>query len=265
MAEQGKVPPRKEAAARNRSGGPARNRPTKRGSRGVPRKYLYSGVGALIIAVIVVIVVVTSAGGSSSNAVNTHQAAIDYTLPNGTKVYGGLGPENVPLEVGPQLAPPNAGLTGATIDGIQCNANEQLVYHHHVHLAIFVNGKPYSVPLGVGMVPTVQVSQSPQGPFADGSTKCLYWTHVHAQDGIIHIESPEARNFQLGQVMDIWHVPLSATRLGSFTGKVTATVDGVPWTTDVRQIPLAEHTQIVLNVGGPVISPPPISWNGTGL
>lgn len=63
----------------------------------------------------------------------------------------------------------------------------------------------------------------------------------------------------------IWHVPLSATRLGSFTGKVTATVNGVPWTTDVRQIPLEEHTQIVLNLGGPLISPPPISWSGTGL
>ncbi len=264
MAEQqNKVPPRKAASARSRSGGPARNRPTKRGSRGFPRKYLYSGAGVVVIAVIVVIALISS--GGSSSGVNRHQAAIDYSLTSGSKVYGGLGPENVPLETGPQLAPANAGLTGATIDGIQCSSTEQLVYHHHVHLALFVNGKPYSVPLGVGMVPTVQVSQTPQGPFADGSTKCLYWMHVHAQDGIIHIESPEVRNFQLGQFMDIWHVPLTSTKLGSFTGKVTATVNGVPWSGDLRQIPLTEHAQIVVNLGAPVVTPPPISWTGTGL
>ncbi len=269
MAEQkSKVPPRNQAAARARNGGRphagGRNRPTKRGGRGFPRRYLYGLAGIVAVAVVVVIVVVTTTGGSASG-VNKRQAALNYTLPGGVKVYGGLGPEGVPLELGPQLAPANAGLTGATIDGIQCSSTEQLVYHHHVHLAIFVDGKPYSVPLGVGMVPPAQVSESAQGPFADGSAKCLYWTHVHAQDGIVHIESPEVRNFELGQVMDIWHVPLSPTQLGSYHGRVTATVNGVPWTGDPRQIALTEHAQIVINVGAPVIKPPAINWSGTGL
>ena len=140
-----------------------------------------------------------------------------------------------------------------------------MAYHHHVHLAIFVDGKPYSVPLGIGFVPPAQVTQSPQGAFAEGSPTCLYWLHVHAADGIVHIESPEVRTFQLGQLMDIWHVPISATQLGTYTGNVTATLNGVPWTGELRQIPLDEHAQIVLNVGGPVVTPPPISWSGTGL
>ena len=265
MAEQqSKVPPRKEAAAaRNRPGGPARNRPTKRGKRGFPRKYLYGGAALIIIAVIVVAIVAST--GGSSKSVDHHSAAINYSLPNGTKVYGALGPENVPIEVGPQLASPNAGLTGATIDGIQCGSTEQVAYHHHVHVALFVDGKPYSVPLGVGFVPPAQVTQSSQGPFAEASPTCLYWLHVHAQDGIVHIESPEARTFELGQVMDIWHVTLSPTQLGTYTGKVTATVNGVPWSGDPRQIPLDEHAQIVINVGGPVVNPPAISWSGTGL
>lgn len=264
MAEQqNKVPPRKAASARSRSGGPARNRPTKRGSRGFPRKYLYSGAGVVVIAVIVVIALISS--GGSSSGVNRHQAAIDYSLTSGSKVYGGLGPENVPLETGPQLAPANAGLTGATIDGIQCGSTEQVAYHHHFHLALFVDGKPYSVPLGIGFVPPAQVTQSSQGPFAEASPTCLYWLHVHAQDGIVHIESPEARTFQLGQVMDIWHVTLSPSQLGSYTGKVTATVNGVPWGGDPRQIPLDEHAQVVVNVGGPAVNPPAISWSGTGL
>jgi hypothetical protein len=46
---------------------------------------------------------------------------------------------------------------------------------------------------------------------------------------------------------------------------VTATVDGKAWTGDPSQIPLNNHTQIVLNLGGPIVTPPPITWSGTGL
>lgn len=219
-------------------------------------------VGVVLIAVVVILV---SSGGGSSNKVNTKQPAINYTLPNGIKVYGKLGPENVPLEVGPQLAVANAGLTGQPIDGIQCNSSEQLAYHHHVHLSIFINGAPRSVPLGVGMVPPAEVQQSAQGNFAVGSATCLYWTHVHAQDGIIHLESPLAKNFEVGQIFGVWNQPLSSTQIGPYKGHVTATVNGVPWTGDPSQIALTEHAEIVLNLGTPVISPPPIDWSGTGL
>lgn len=259
--QQSKVPPRSAAATRRNGGrppAPPRKRPTKRGRRGFPRRYLY-GIAALVVAAAVVVAVLVATSGSSKGP-----SAANYSLADGTKVYGPLGPEKVPMEVGPALAPANTGLTGATIDGIQCSSSEQLVYHHHVHLAFFVDGKPYSMPYGVGMVPPLQVSQSPQGAFADGGT-CLYWTHVHAQDGVVHIESPEVRNFQLGQVMDIWHVAIGNDQLGSYKGKVTATVNGKPWTGDLRQIPLTEHAQIVVNVGGPVVSPPPINWGPTGL
>lgn len=211
------------------------------------------------------IALLVGAFNRGSNSINKNQPAINYTLADGTKVYGSLGPEGVPLELGPQLANPNTGLTGTTIDGIQCLAREQLVYHHHIHLAIFVNGKPFAVPLGTGMVAPVTVEQTTVGEFAEGSQSCLYWLHVHATDGIVHIESPEARNFELGQFFDIWHVPLSATEIGANQGTVTATVNGQPWTEDPSAIPLTEHAQIVLNVGTPVVAPPAISWRGTQL
>jgi len=134
-----------------------------------------------------------------------------------------------------------------------------------VHVAIFINGKPYSIPLGVGIAPTVQVANTPQGQFAQSSSNCFYWLHVHAQDGIVHIESPQPKTFELAQVFGIWHQPLSATQIGSFHGPVTATVNGKAWTGDPTQIPLNEHDQIVLNLGTPIITPPPISWTNTGL
>lgn len=253
------APPRRPARP------PAGRSQATRGTRTTvgwsPRFLLLSAL--LLIAVVVALLVGVFNG--SSNSINKNQRAVDYTLPNGTKVYGSLGPEGVPLEQGSPLASPNAGLTGATIDGIQCLAREQLVYHHHIHLSIFVNGKPFSVPLGTGMVAPVIVQNTTVGEFAEGSQSCLYWLHVHAQDGIVHIESPEVRNFELGQFFDIWHVPLSSTEIGTNQGTVAATVNGQPWTDDPTAIPLTEHAQIVLNVGTPVVTPPPISWRGTQL
>src|ERR687884_1193185 len=84
-----------------------------------------------------------------------------------------------------------------TIDGIQCNAAEQLVFHNHAHLDIFINGQPYTIPSQVGIVPA----------------KCIYWLHTHDDSGIIHIESPVTRNFTLGQFFDIWNRKFSNTQI----------------------------------------------------
>jgi hypothetical protein len=68
------------------------------------------------------------------------------------------------------------------IDNIKCEVIEHLTFHIHAHLDIFINGKPYIVPSQIGIVPN----------------KCLYWMHTHDDTGVIHIESPENRNFTLG-------------------------------------------------------------------
>jgi hypothetical protein len=266
-----KIPPRSKGGAA-RSGSrpvpprPPRKPPGRRRRGGSSRKSFYAliaGVGAALVAVIALVLVSTS-GGSTTTA-DKNQAAVNYTTPAGVKVYGSLGPENVPLQLGAQLAAPNTGLTGAPIAGLQCNTTEQLTYHDHAHLAIFINGQPRSIPLAVGMVAPASVQQSAQGDFATGSPTCLYWLHVHAQDGVVHIESPTPKVYELAQFFAVWHVPLTANQIGSYKGTVSATVDGKPWTGNPEQIPLKEHTQIVLNLGGPAVNPPPISWTGTGL
>ena len=256
---------RKQAVANGRRERPPRPVGTRSRARqpGRRRRRAAAEIAAVLLVAGAITAFATSWGPSSTGAPSSQ--AVGFATPAGIPVYGPLGPEKVPLEIGPALAPPNVGLTGATIDGIGCNASEQLVYHHHVHLAIFVDGRPYSLPLGVGMVAPVIAEDTPAGEFALGSQRCLYWAHVHAQDGIVHIESPEARAFTLGQVMDIWHVVLAPGQLGSFSGVVTATVNGQPWPGNPASIPLDQHAQIVLNVGAPIIAPPPISWAGTGL
>ena len=64
----------------------------------------------------------------------------------------------------------------------------RLVLHVHTHLTIFVNGKAQVIPYGIG-IPGFQAVSTAQGPFVQTGS-CFYWLHVHANDGIIHIESP---------------------------------------------------------------------------
>lgn len=184
---------------------------------------------------------------------------------NGQPVYGALGPEGVPLETGPPLAPPSATVTGQAVDGVSCNTTEQLAYHHHVHLIVFVNGVAQSLPLGIGIMPQVGLEQTPQGPFAVSSTNCFYWLHVHAADGVIHVESPMATTFTLGQAFGVYGQPLGRNQVGPAQGPMTTTINGVPFSGDPANIPLNERDQIVINVGGPAVVPPPIDWSPTQL
>lgn len=176
---------------------------------------------------------------------------------------GAFGPEGIPLQTGTPLASIAGAASGETVDGIQCEAFEQVTYHIHAHLAVFVNGAPRSIPYGIGVV-TPAVTQTTQGPFAQ-ATRCYYWLHTHAGDGIIHVESPTRRQYTLGDFFAIWRQPLSGQRVGPATGTVTAYVNGVRYTGDPRGIVLTEHSDIQLDVGTPIVSPAPVNWSTAQL
>jgi hypothetical protein len=176
---------------------------------------------------------------------------------------GALGPEGIPLQTGTPLASIADAASGETVDGIRCEASEQPTYHIHSHLAVFVNGTPRSIPYGIGVV-TPAVTQTAQGPFAQ-ATRCYYWLHAHASDGIIHVESPTQRQYTLGDFFDIWRQPLSGQQVGPATGTVTAYVNGVRYTGDPRGIVLTEHSDIQLDVGTPIVSPAPVDWSTSQL
>jgi hypothetical protein len=126
-----------------------------------------------------------------------------------------------------------------TIDGIQCNAAEQLVFHNHAHLDIFINGQPFTVPSQVGIIPG----------------KCIYWLHTHDDSGIVHIESPVTRNFTLGQFFDIWKKQFSNVQIfdnvANATNPMSVYVNGNKINTDTnyRNINLNAHDQIAIVFG----------------
>jgi hypothetical protein len=176
---------------------------------------------------------------------------------------GRLGPENVPLRVVPALAPASSPAPGQKIDRIACASLEQLAFHIHAHLAIFVRGTQRQVPYGVGIAPPLRIDRTPVGDFALAGA-CFTWLHTHAGDGIIHIESPVTRTYTLGEFFDIWNQPLTSNRVGPASGAVTAFFDGRHYLGNPRTIPLLAHAQIQLDVGRPLVAPESIHFP-TGL
>jgi hypothetical protein len=170
-----------------------------------------------------------------------------------------LGPEDVPIPQGPALAGTRLVAVGEQIDGIACQASEQVLFHIHAHLTIFVRGVARHVPAGIGIAPPYQVEATPQGAFVGGAS-CFMWLHTHAADGIIHTESPVQRTYRLGEFFDLWGQPLSRNRVGPAHGRVTALFNGQVFTGNPREIPLLAHAQIQLEVGRPLLAPEKIAF-----
>ena len=217
------------------------------------------------MVLLVIVLIVVLATSSSNNPQSTKTAADVKTTPIPASLQmipvppTTAGPEDIPIPKGVKLATLSTSATGQPVDGIQCNAGEQTVTHVHTHLTVFVNGKARVIPYGVG-IPGFQAVSTPEGPFVETGS-CFYWLHTHANDGILHVESPSStETFTLGQFFAEWGIPLSSTQIGSVTGKQTVffTAPGKKvgiYKGNPANLPLGSHYQIQINVGTPVVKP----------
>jgi hypothetical protein len=217
----------------------------------VRRRQLWplSGAGLSLLTVAVV-------GAGVAIAVALHGSG----SPTGNAPFG--TPLAAPTPTPAVLAPVSTTVTGQPIDDIQCLGSEQLVFHIHAHLAVYVGGSPRTVPEGIGILPPRQETQVAGLPTVI-SGSCFYWLHSHTPDGIIHIESPLQRTYTLGNWFDIWGIPLDATHVGPATGTVVAYLNRQVYSGDIRAIPLDAHNLIQLDVNGNV-APAPFTFP-TGL
>jgi hypothetical protein len=230
------------------------------------RRNWLAGIGAavvVIIAAVAITLAVTSRSGKSPSAAGgTPKLKLASLSTLGTlkpaPAPGPKGPEGVPVPAGTALAGTATGATGKPVDRISCDTSEQLVFHIHAHLAVFVNGAARQVPAGIG-IPGAQAQNTPAGPFIATGT-CFYWLHTHAADGIIHIESPVHRTFTLGNLFDIWGQPLGMGQVGPARGPVTAIYNGQVYLGNPRDIPLEKNAQIQLQVGKPLVAAVSISF-----
>jgi len=203
---------------------PQRRRDPKGPSRFADRRsaWILGAVAVVALIAAAVIAVVVTRGGSSTAAV----------VPDQSQLVG--------LQTGP--APWNPGLDTLPdrLDavGVHALTNEGQVLHIHQHLDIFVNGKHEPVPQGVGIY---------AGQF-------LTELHTHDPTGIIHVESPVAKHFDLGQFFGVWGVRLNARCIGGYCDPLTpwtVYVNGQPYTGNPAELVLGEHQEIAFVIGTP--------------
>jgi hypothetical protein len=239
--------PTETVAAGSQAGRPepgstmAAHRQVQRQQRARQRRIrILIGVPTAVVVIAVVAVVAVLAArthGPGSSAASSAMAAAERTGASGLN--------------GPVLAGLDSAAQGATVNGIQCQSNEQTVYHIHAHLAVFVNGAQRSVPYGIG-IPGGTATQQPSGGPYVGSGTCFYWLHTHDQSGVIHIESPVQKLYTLGDFFGVWGQPLAAGQVGAAKGTLTGYVNGTRYTGDPRAITLNAHTLIQLDIGANV-------------
>jgi hypothetical protein len=126
-----------------------------------------------------------------------------------------------------------------------------------VHLELFANGRVVVVPAGIGVA----------APFVRGLRGivpggCTYPARTLTPAGIVEVA--RGARLTLGDLFRLWGAPLGRTRLAGFESRrpLRAFVGGRAWRGDARSIPLAPHTQIVLELGAYV--PPHRSFRFPG-
>ncbi len=132
---------------------------------------------------------------------------------------------------------------GATVNGVGCDQQEQNLLHTHSHLAIYINGQSVPLPANIGI---------------ESDNSCLYWLHTHDTTGVIHVESPQNRQFTLGNFFDVWGKQFQQLQyppeLNQTDGWVVY-VNGKPYNGNFRNILLAPHTLITLAFQSPNAKP----------
>jgi hypothetical protein len=121
--------------------------------------------------------------------------------------------------------------------GLKALSQEQLVYHIHQHLDIYLNGKHLVVPQCIGIL---------------GCYKhFIYLTelHTHNPDGVIHNESETSRNYTLGQFFAEWGVFLNKQCVGAYCQGYTWYVNGKRMTGNPQDLVLTKHLVIVIAIG----------------
>jgi hypothetical protein len=211
-------------------------------ARAARRRRIPIIVGALVgIAALAGVGVAVGTHGGGSKHGDGKLATFPTPAPTDT------GPEGITPEGGTVLAGLTDAAGGDDVDGVKCEATEQVAYHIHAHLAVFVNGAERPVPAGIGVEPPV-VRNTSDGPFASAG-RCYYWLHTHAIDGVIHVESPTQTTYTLGQFFALWGQTLNSTDVAGQTGPQTIFVDGKPFTGNPADIPLNSREAIQIDVG----------------
>jgi len=122
--------------------------------------------------------------------------------------------------------------------GLPALQQEGTVLHTHQHLDIFINGNQLTIPANIGI---------------DDAKGFISPIHTHDETGIMHVESPVAEKFYLGQFFDIWGVRLTSSCIGEYcadkNNSLKIFINGTLFNGDPRAIELQVHQEIAITYG----------------
>lgn len=120
--------------------------------------------------------------------------------------------------------------------GLDSLSAEGTALHIHQHLDIQVNGADISIPEHIGI-----------------GTSFISPIHTHDNTGIIHVESPVAKDFTLGQFFDEWGITFNDNCLANYCAdnshKLLVAVNGNKVDKNYHDIVLKAHQEIQIWYG----------------
>ena len=112
---------------------------------------------------------------------------------------------------------PGAAARSTREVAMSCTLDMYTQFHIHPRLTTVVNGEPQTVPASIGI-----------------TLGCMHPIHTHDASGSIHVESPEQRDFTLGDFFAVWGQAFNKNEISTSGGdyktdanhEIVMTVDG---------------------------------------
>ena len=160
-------------------------------------------------------------------------------------IHHPAGP-GLPKRGSPPWSRPADTAVGAHLAGLTMSGAAGEVTRYYLHLDVFVNNKRVTVPAYLGV---------------DRGTGAISALHTWDSSGVVQVESNAAApRYTLGQLFDVWQVPLSSTQLGglqtSRRNSLSVYVNGQKVRGDPRSVTLAPQQEIAIVFGAGPSSPP---------
>jgi len=151
-----------------------------------------------------------------------------------------------PIATGPRYQLPAAGRpvqSARPVGDLICRPDRRV--RRMAHVELFVHGRAVLFPAGIGIAPPLTGS----GSGRVGGGLCSYPLSTHDPTGVIDMSG--FRRYTLFQLFQVWGQRLGAHRLLSFRSAVPvrAWVDGRRRRGPVRDIPLRDRSEIVVELG----------------
>jgi hypothetical protein len=191
-------------------------------------------------AAVAAVALAVGVGLAGCGAAATTRTSASAGAGGGGDVPPALVREARPIGRGRRFHPPARGpVVGACRRGLGRRAG--------VHVEVFGADRVVLLAAGIGVRPPVRLDA---GRIV--AARCFGALVTVDPTGVVLVRS--GARLTLADLFRSWGEPLGPRRLASFTGRVRVYLDGRPLAADPRQVRLAEHAEIVLEVG-PYVPP----------